>query len=168
MSRLRDCLADDVVWGFRNASEGGEPGRLKNGSHIGFAGLVSKTGGVVLCERAGNVTEEAHAVTQRGHIAVVVFLRTLCEGLDQHRVSVDGKLCQGMRSGADGILHVVETIEETDEVERSGVTVGTGHLERHIVEAESRCRGAGRLDTTASQRAPANGSPVRTAQTGHP
>ena len=88
---------------------------------------------------------------------MVVFPRVLGEGLDQHHVSVDGKLCSGMRNGAGGISHVVQTIEETDQVERSGVTIGAGHLERHIVEAESRCRGAGRLDTTASQRAPANG-----------
>ena len=63
--------------------------------------------------------------------------RVLGEGLDQHHVSVDGKLCSGMRSGAGGISHVVQTIEETDQVERSGVTIGAGHLERHIVEAES-------------------------------
>ena len=143
---MRDCLADDVVWGFRNASEGGEPGRLKDGSHTGFAGLVSKTGGAVLRERAGNATEEAHAVTQRGHVAMVVLSRILCEWFDQHHVSVDGKLCSGMRSGASGIPHVVETIKETDQVEGSGVTVGAGHLERHIVEAESGRCGAGRLN----------------------
>ena len=40
-------------------------------------------------------------------------------------------------AAARWISHVVQTIEETDQVERSGVTIGAGHLERHIVEAES-------------------------------
>ena len=77
---------------------------------------------------------------------MVVLPRVLCEGLDQHHVSLNGKLCSGMRSGAGGIPHVVETIKETDQVEGSGVTVGAGHLERHIVEAESGRCGAGRLN----------------------
>ena len=87
---------------------------------------------------------------------MVVFPRVLCERLDQLHVSVDGKLYSGMRSGADGIPDVVETIKETGQAERSGVIVGAGHLKRHIVEAESGRCGAGRFDTTASQRSPAN------------
>src|SRR4029077_10614322 len=113
---LRPRLEHEIERRFGRAPEAGEPRPGRDLAEAPVTGLRAEAVPDLLRERVRRADERRHRVEEPADRVQVVLDLVVREGLDQHPRPVAMERAAEMAGGADGIAHVVETIEERHEI----------------------------------------------------
>src|ERR1700722_7382604 len=127
-------FVDDVEGRFGGTAEASEAGRGDDVSDARFAGLRAEAQSNFLRARRWRAKQSREAVINAADRIEIVLELVVGKGLDDHPGAVFGERLKNVLSRTDGIAHIVQAIEDRNEVVSfPGKFLGGGHIEADAI-----------------------------------
>ena len=136
---------DQVERGFGRPAEAAVAGLLEHLAQSGLAGLGSQPERDVLGKGVGRAYGRGGGVEQSGHGVggEVGDLVVECEWLHQQHGPARLEMLAGVAGDADRVAHIVQAVEEADQVKTAVIALRVGDLEGGAID-DARLVGPGR------------------------
>ena len=150
LARSRSRFEDQVERGFGRPAEAAVAGLLEHLAESGLAGLGSQPERDVLEKGVGRAYGRGGGVEQSGHGvgSDVGDLVVECEWLHQQHGPAWLEMLVGVAGNTHRVAHIVETVEEADQVKTAVIALRVGDLEGGAIDARPSPLGPGVVVST--------------------